>query len=333
MARTKVSTAAAYQKLIHSIRSTVIEARHKIERTTVSMYWTVGRSIEGYFKSPGGRALSSGQFYQRLSKDLKIDHRTLYEAAAFYRAYPKLDQTLALSWSHYRYLSQIENSDERAKWEQRIARGKLGVHAFQALLYQERQEKTPAPAKPLVAARGLLHHYRLVSARNVHTGTNELMVDCGFNNRIETPASGAVLVNKYIYRSLKEDGAYALKLTKAGTADIYTYLSLVERVVDGDTLLVNIDCGFGIFRQERLRLRGVDAPELNTIAGKAAKAFVEKELARVDFAVLKTYREDKYGRYLADVFILRGEKDPHVVAQKGELLNQKLIDAGLATMY
>ena len=48
----------------------------------------------------------------------------------------------------------------------------------------------------------------------------------------------------------------------------------VERVIDGDTILVEIDCGFNIRARQRLRLRGIDAPEMSTKAGERARVFV-----------------------------------------------------------
>ena len=42
----------------------------------------------------------------------------------------------------------------------------------------------------------------------------------------------------------------------------YRYLSELDRVVDGDTLDVVIDLGFYIKIKERIRLEGVDTPEI-----------------------------------------------------------------------
>ncbi|EMO71057.1 hypothetical protein LEP1GSC120_2745 [Leptospira santarosai str. 200702252] len=38
-------------------------------------------------------------------------------------------------------------------------------------------------------------------------------------------------------------------------------------MIGGDTLLITIDLGFHIFIQQRLRLRGLDAPELGSKKG------------------------------------------------------------------
>ncbi len=46
---------------------------------------------------------------------------------------------------------------------------------------------------------------------------------------------------------------------------MYTYKMELVRVVDGDTVDVNIDLGFGVWlKKQRIRLRGLDTPESRT---------------------------------------------------------------------
>lgn len=92
--------------------------------------------------------------------------------------------------------------------------------------------------------------------------------------------------------------------------EMYKYEATVRRWVDGDTVDVDIDLGFGlIFHNQRLRLYGIDAYESRTRdldekeKGLAAKAFVN-EMAPVGSKVtIVTYKEGKYGRILAEVFL------------------------------
>ena len=105
---------------------------------------------------------------------------------------------------------------------------------------------------------------------------------------------------------------------------MFTYLARVKRVVDGDTLLVNIDLGFNLFSLHYLRLRGIDAPEIDTPEGRRSREFVARELARVPHILLTSSRSDKYDRYLADVWY--GEENEI-------FLNQRLLDEGLAGAY
>lgn len=105
----------------------------------------------------------------------------------------------------------------------------------------------------------------------------------------------------------------------------FVYAAVVERVVDADTLDVAIDLGFRVQFRVRLRVAGVDAPELSTPAGKLARTFALNlltvdELERTVFrpVTVRTYKPDKYGRALADVQWSDASGRPYDLA--GELL-------------
>ena len=111
------------------------------------------------------------------------------------------------------------------------------------------------------------------------------------------------------------------------------YPAAVERVVDGDTLWVWLNLGFGDLTRQNLRLRGIDAPEMSTPKGKLCRGFVTDTLAACVRIVVSTSRPDKYGRYLADVFYLPGETDVEAIRARGVFLNQQLLDEGMAKRY
>jgi len=94
-------------------------------------------------------------------------------------------------------------------------------------------------------------------------------------------------------------------------------------VIDGDTVVFYVDLGFRTYSRQKLRFRGIDCPELATPEGKIAKTFVEEKLKRAKIITIKTYRKDKYDRYLADIF----------VGSKEIFLNQELLDKKLADVY
>lgn len=93
---------------------------------------------------------------------------------------------------------------------------------------------------------------------------------------------------------------------------MYEYRVHILRVVDGDTVDVDIDLGFGIWlRNERVRIMGIDTPESRTrdkvekVFGLAAKKRLKELLGKT--AVLQTQvskdGEDlkgKFGRILGD---------------------------------
>ena len=96
---------------------------------------------------------------------------------------------------------------------------------------------------------------------------------------------------------------------------MYEYRCKITRVVDGDTVDVDIDLGFGVWlHKERVRIYGIDTPESRTRDleekkyGLAAKEFV-KEFVRDKGGsniVLRTQKYDakgKFGRILGDFFV------------------------------
>jgi len=121
----------------------------------------------------------------------------------------------------------------------------------------------------------------------------------------------------------------------------YEYKAQVLRVVDGDTIDFLIDLGFECFHKERVRLYGIDAPEIRTrnktekAKGKEATAFVCDKLSylvndKLDIdenpiVTIRSYKEDKYGRYLVMVYYIENGKK--------YCLNQQLLNAGLAKLY
>ena len=89
---------------------------------------------------------------------------------------------------------------------------------------------------------------------------------------------------------------------------IYIYKASLIRVVDGDTVDLIIDLGFDTSRKERFRLYGIDAPELRTEAGKAAKKWLWDALQPLEAIYVQTIqletkaKRDKYGRFLAVLY-------------------------------
>ena len=88
---------------------------------------------------------------------------------------------------------------------------------------------------------------------------------------------------------------------------MYQYKAQVRQVIDADTIDVLIDLGFGVHTMQRLRLYGIDAPEMKTEAGKIAKEYVKSVLLGADaamFVYVRTFkdRKDKYGRKLAVLY-------------------------------
>ena len=111
---------------------------------------------------------------------------------------------------------------------------------------------------------------------------------------------------------------------------MYEYKCRIVKVVDGDTVDVDIDLGFGVWmKDQRIRLYGIDTPESRTsddqekVYGLAAKDFVVKWTNAGDLS-LKTFKDDrgKFGRILGEIWY-GGEHN----------INQLLVDNHHAVRY
>lgn len=107
--------------------------------------------------------------------------------------------------------------------------------------------------------------------------------------------------------------------------DLYVYAATVAKVVDGDTLDLIVDVGFGISTKIRARLVGVYAPELGTPEGEDAAAFTRAWVAEHEAGgfLVRTFRDrkERYGRYLTTLTPAGG----------GQALGEALVAAGHAT--
>ena len=111
---------------------------------------------------------------------------------------------------------------------------------------------------------------------------------------------------------------------------MYEYKCKIDRVVDGDTVDVDIDLGFGVWmRKQRIRMYGIDTPESRTsdkvekVYGKAATEFLVKWTNAGDLT-LKTFKDGKgkFGRILGELWY-GGEHN----------INQLLVDNHHAVRY
>jgi len=112
---------------------------------------------------------------------------------------------------------------------------------------------------------------------------------------------------------------------------MYKYTATVVKIIDGDTLDLLIDCGFGISKKIRVRLFGINAPEVFGIKhdseehkkGIESTKFVEDWLKGCgDEIIVLTHKDKKgkFGRYLAEII------NPKTLA----VLNEEIVINGFA---
>jgi len=244
----------------------------------------------------------------------------------FYQLYDARAIHPELSWSHYLLLMLIEDSGERLSLEKRAIKEGISHENLRKLIDKaiSRQTGTTGGESEEESIKtGLkralleLYTYRVLQNFSPNLEKTFPNLDIGFSVKIENASCDtAKLKVGAIVRVVKKGKSYSFE-TGAKPRELYTYKAYMEKVVDGDTLVVNIDLGFKVFIRQRLRLRGLDAPELGTKPGVTSKKFVESRLKDVKFLVIKTHGSDKYDRYLVDVFYSKGEPDEEAVIQKG----------------
>ena len=132
---------------------------------------------------------------------------------------------------------------------------------------------------------------------------------------------------------------------------MYQYRCQILRVVDGDTVDIDIDSGFGVWmRKQRVRLYGVDTPESRTRDleekkfGMMAKKYVKGYLPIGTDQILRTHKDGKgkFGRILGEFVVEEGMttlnalliKNHHAVKYTGQskemiaeqhLMNRRLV--------
>ena len=137
------------------------------------------------------------------------------------------------------------------------------------------------------------------------------VVDQGFKlYGAEEDLEGRLKAGDIVESRKNKDGSCTAVKSGRTEEDLFTYQAFVKRVIDGDTLVVLLDFGFGDIQEHSLRLRKIDCPELKKPGGIEARDYVISLLKEIPFIFLTSSRSDKYDRYLADVH-LPGKKFLH----------------------
>lgn len=354
--RNKISqiSASNYQKVLSEIQKQIVQTQknilNNVTRQKVEMAWKVGQIIDKALLKNDEKSYGA-KLIQKLEQDVGIKETTLYKMRSFYKTYPKIPKDdERLNWSHYRVLSGVKKADERKyledltrenSWnsedlQKEVSKNKVGTergdgftNAFPRGAFKKAQKKVVKKIKP---ARGKLFSYKITKI----AGSKKYFLDCGFGVFRE--------VKEALPRALKKDGAivsvkkngenYSFKKSQTAVQQLHAYVAYLEKFVDGDTIRVNLDLGFGIFHHEILRLAKINAPEIKTVEGKKSAQVIQKILKDVPFFVIKSIKTDIYGRYVADVFLAKKNSQAAAdVAESGAYLNQLLLDAGAAEIF
>lgn len=103
----------------------------------------------------------------------------------------------------------------------------------------------------------------------------------------------------------------------------YLYAAHLVRVIDGDTVVLDIDLGFRLWATMPIRLLGINTPEMREAAGRVSRQWVIDWFEKnPQFQVATAKDPEKYGRWLG---VIR--------PQSGASLNEALVTAGHAVPY
>ena len=285
--------------------------------------WNIGKRITILMDPNSSKSKYGEEIITNLSRDLTrelgkgFSPRNLRSFSKFHKLYPKAKITSRLSWSHYALLLTIEDPQKRKSLETKAIQKKLTIREFRTnILRHQTQKSKKGSTEPKHATlpRPILKLYQYATLTPLHNPSPHL--DLGFS----------IIRNGH-------DRSTLSKPIPNPTQPTYTYKAYLKKIIDGDTLDVIIDLGFSIFITQRLRLKGLDTPELPTKEGIASKQFVEDRLKKAKFLIIKTHSHDKYDRYLVDVFYLEGDVTEVDVVHFGKFLNQEILDYGMGMVW
>jgi len=322
-----------YKKFI----SRAVVLVEKMKKDAVLFYrdmgaWLVEVCQDGEIRAEYGRGLLqsiSNDLTEQCGSGFSVDN--LYNMRRVFSTRKKLETSPKLDWSGYVELLPVKDERLRARLEKKAVKEGLAARDIRRLVKEARKDvKSRKELPPLVRPTDLkLHTYKRAESPGA--------LDLGF--------SFSLPVTK------KQAQSAAITDTPS-----YTYAATVVLVSDGDTQRVSIHLGFGARAKDKLRLRGINCPELGTPEGDRAKKYVEKVLPVGSTIVIKSNKckTEKWGRFLADVFYfgkdssqntlrprgdrqgvraegyLNGGPTPEDIIADGIYLNQELLDKGLA---
>ncbi|GEM_PF-1690330 len=304
-----------FHKLIDDISRLYLKAR----AVQTQFAWDTGRRLVEEEQNGEMRAAYSSGLFVKISQVLTkkygagFSETNLRKMRHFYLLNQKQAISPELGWSDHVELLPIKDAKTRKRLAERILKEDLTSAELRQLVKKIRKLPPSAKLPPLKRPADLKLHTFAKSTLRSKLKDGDVLIDCGFV--VSWPVRKEELKN----------------LTITDTPS-YTYEAAIDRVIDGDTLLVIIEVGFAIKVHDKLRLRGIDTPELGTPEGERAKKFVEKLLPAGSTIVVKSHKSkvDTHGRFVVDVFYKEGVDDPREILKDAVYLNQHLLDCGHA---
>lgn len=298
--------------------------------------WEIGHRIVEEEQQGKKRAGYGQHLLESLSEELTQQYGRGYSANSLQRMrkfsilYRKKEIEHQLNWSMYRVLIGVGDSKKRKQLQHDAIRLKL---SRDQLHERAKKIKTGIPDNDeeryalLKRPAGELWIYK---TRAVKVGTRtEYNLDLGFKVWLSKDQAGLIRpVDKQLMQSHKTGKGFKLETYRGQKTNCYLYKANLDHVIDGDTLVANIDAGFGIQIQQIIRMRHVNAPELRQQSGQAARDYLKRKIKGSKCLLIKTRSRDKFDRYVSDIFLWDGRTSTEKTLKEGDYLNQIMLDSG-----
>lgn len=329
-----------YRDLIKDLKGIVddgLSARKKDSNiATTYTNWEIGKRLVYEDQSGKSKAEYGKQILEKISEALKKRYgrgfgiSNLRYMRQFFQMYKKTEINDQLAWTHYLSLIKLSDKKVRKRFERLTIQKQLNPieleYQVKKYLYgnvpDEDQEALDRP-------KGVLG---VLQIRHINeNGILKRFLDFGFNIWIESIADELDnFEHKQLVQAQRNKSELKIENWSGDRNDMWLYKAYLDRVVDGDTIVVYIDCSLGVRTHQVLRLHSVNVAPLTDKSGLLARDFMEKLLNKASFLLIKTRHRDKYARYIADILIGMSDQNEDKVIENGLFLNQELLDHGFA---
>jgi endonuclease YncB( thermonuclease family) len=325
--KTRKPKPAGVTTVIHDIERIYETGQHdaKTDGNKLTLYtnWRIGERIHKEEQHASDRADYGTRLLDTLSDRLNrkygkgFSRRNLAYMRLFHRSYKLAEVHYELTWGHYQRLLGV--ADERKRRD--LERQALAEHLTERQLRDLTRRRPPrAPKRP----EGRLDTHATVRKTDLR-GRRHVHFDLGFGVYVDDLFDNYPQARRHPVFHIPANGK---NVEPGKPGDLYLYRATPERVVDADTIVLQVHLGFGIIKRDRFRLRSVNMPELSETAGKRLSTWIRKRLHDCDPLVVRTHGNDRYARYLADILYLPGERDAEKVLKNGRHLNAELLRLG-----
>lgn len=103
------------------------------------------------------------------------------------------------------------------------------------------------------------------------------------------------------------------------------YNGKVNRIVDGDTVIIDVDLGFNVWLKESTRLAEINAGERGTVEGQKAKDRITELLPLGAPIRLEVRSFDRYSRAVSQIYVLDAKGIPSPKSISTILLEENLV--------